>query len=188
MDESLKLTLPMRATPGGYQVFPHPRHLHAVTVDDSRVDISGMTKGVYALKVTAPGRAWLEHDVAIGPEPEFAGRPVLTRPGRCDRRPGADAADGRSPAARVDPAKWHHADGIARWCPARRPAGKTPSRAARMGDSGLVRCSSGSFAVGGFRFLALHRAEVEKVTAGTEGVEVKHSSDPSRRSEPSREW
>ena len=68
VDGSLKLTLLMRATPGGYQVFPHPRHLHAVTVDDGAFEISGMTKGVYALKVTAPGRAWLEHDVAIGPD------------------------------------------------------------------------------------------------------------------------
>ena len=123
VDGSLKLTLPMRATPGGYQVFPHPRHLHAVTVDDGAFEISGMTKGVYALKVTAPGRAWLEHDVAIGPD--LKPQVVLFFFDQGDAIAGlvATRPAGRSPAADVDPTKWHHHDAIGGEV-YRRPPGK----------------------------------------------------------------
>ncbi len=67
---SLQFTMLFGANPGGYNVNSHERaeHLGASSGADGRFEIAGLCKGAYLLKVTAPGRAWAERKVFIGPD------------------------------------------------------------------------------------------------------------------------
>jgi hypothetical protein len=58
-------------TPGGYFNMRYRGPADCFNVSsaaDGRFDVSGLCKGAYVLRVRAPGRAWSEHTVFIGPD------------------------------------------------------------------------------------------------------------------------
>jgi cytochrome c biogenesis protein CcmG, thiol:disulfide interchange protein DsbE len=167
---SLKLTLLIFASPGGYQIVPYPRTYNATSGKDGRFEITGLTKGCYALKVEAPGRAWLERDVSIGPD--FRVEEVEMTLDQGDAISGVVRdPDGRPiVGAQVDPTKWHHHNAIGG------EVYTTPSGtgAARTGDDGRFQVGPlrhGSFTLEitapGFTSQVM-----EKVPAGAVGLDV----------------
>ncbi|QEH38509.1 thiol-disulfide oxidoreductase [Aquisphaera giovannonii] len=68
---SLQFTFLIFAEPGGYYLasYQRPEGPFAAESDgDGRFEIPGLCKGGYLVKVTAPGRAWAERKVFVGPD------------------------------------------------------------------------------------------------------------------------
>ncbi len=166
----LKLTLLIYASPGGYQVFNHRRHFDAAALDDGRFAMKGLTKGMYTLKVEAPGRAWLERNVAIGPDMRPQEVEITLDQGDAISGFVHDPAGRPIAGANVDPTKWHHLNAIGGELTTT-PSGTHAVKTGADGRFRLLSLRNGRFTLEvtapGFASRV-----IETVAAGSQGVEV----------------
>jgi peroxiredoxin len=106
--QNLSLTLLIFASPGGYQLIPLPPQLVGTTEADGRFAITGLTKGMYMLKVESAGRAIQEHQVAIGPDQKLAEVEIVLNQGDTISGQIRDREGKPIAGASIDPKKWHH--------------------------------------------------------------------------------
>ncbi len=67
---SLQLTMLFLSSPGGYSVVDYhgpAERFHASSGADGQFELSNLCKGTYLLRISAPGKAWTERKVFIGP-------------------------------------------------------------------------------------------------------------------------
>jgi hypothetical protein len=111
---SLQFTMLALATPGGYFNAVYGGQAERFTASaepDGRFEISGLCKGTYVLRATAPGRAWSERKVFIGPDSQP--EPVEFVLSRGDSISGVVRDPEGKPieGATVTPTARHHYDG-----------------------------------------------------------------------------
>lgn len=76
------------------------------TGSDGELVLRGLCKGVYTVRVTAPGKAWAERRVVIPPGLEPASAEVILEPGRVIAGRVVDPDGKPVPGARIEPDQW----------------------------------------------------------------------------------
>jgi peroxiredoxin len=70
VDAKLQLTMLIMSSPGGYTVAGYrgpAERFRASSESDGHFEIAGLCKGTYLLRISAPGKAWTERKLFIGP-------------------------------------------------------------------------------------------------------------------------
>ncbi len=166
----LRLTLLIFASPGGYQLFHERGHFDAAAENDGRFAITGLTKGMYGLKVVAPGLAWRARDVPIGPDLQPAEAEITLDQGDAITGVVRDSEGRPIAGAKVDPTKWHH----------RAPSGSEvftqPSGASAVTSDAEGRYELRALQHGGYTLEVaapgFKAREMENVRAGSVGADV----------------
>jgi peroxiredoxin len=171
IDASLQLMVLLMNMPGGYYVTNYRGHLERFTAKsgtDGCFELPSLCKGAYTLKVGAPGRAWVEKKVFIGPKLDPASAELVLD--QNDSISGQVKDDREQPIANatITPTERHHGEEFQY---STSPAGPDPANTNMMGQFRFAGLQQGRYTIQvtapGFKV-----ATIEKVPAGTENVKV----------------
>jgi peroxiredoxin len=173
---SLQLMVLLMNMPGGYYITGYRGHFERFTAKsgtDGCFELPSLCKGAYTLRVWAPGRAWVEKKVFIGPKLDPASADFVLD--QNDSISGQVRDDQGQPIANatVTPTERHHGEEFQY---STSPAGPDPAITNMMGQFRFAGLQQGGYTIQvtapGFKV-----ETIAKVRAGTENVTItlKHS-------------
>jgi Carboxypeptidase regulatory-like domain/AhpC/TSA family len=175
---SLQFTMLMFANPGGYFNISYRGGAEPFTTSsgaDGRFEVSNLCKGAYIVRVTAPGRAWSQHEVFIRPElnpesVEFVLNQGDSISGRVYDQEGKPIT-----GATVTPTERHHYEGDTLRYIAH--GGPEPSRTDDAGHFRFSGLQEGRY-VFGVKAAGFKDRKLEPIPAGAENIVVTLERSP----------
>jgi thiol-disulfide isomerase/thioredoxin len=168
---TLQLTLLLMNMPGGYYNVDYRGQVERFTATsgaNGRFDLAGLCKGAYVLRVEAPGRAWMEKKVFIGPNLDPASAEFVLD--QNDSISGQVRDDRGQPIANatVTPTERHHGE---QFQISTRPAGPDPAMTDKMGQFRFAGLQQGRYTIE-VKAPGFSVETIEKIPTGTEKVTV----------------
>jgi uncharacterized GH25 family protein len=80
------------------------------TAPDGRLVLRKLCKGTYTVKVEAPGKAWAEHKVSLGPQLDPASIEIMLQDGYEIAGQVVDEDGQPVPGATIAPDQWEHSE------------------------------------------------------------------------------